>query len=111
MAGYDKDKLFESIQNFMFSFQIKDKDDIIQVQEIDDDNLSIDEEDNSEIDDNNYGVSGIEKYFDKELRGNKISNSLFLSSTVSRSLMLSAVLRLIATKLAIFSNIFACSFE
>jgi cell division protein FtsI (penicillin-binding protein 3) len=32
-----------------------------------------------QIDDNNYGVSGIEKYFDKELRGNKISNSLFLT--------------------------------
>jgi len=32
-----------------------------------------------QIDDNNYGVSGIEKYFDKELRSNKISNSLFLT--------------------------------
>ena len=43
---------------------IKDKDDIIQVQEIDDDNLSIDEEDNSEIDDNNY--DGIEMFNDED---------------------------------------------
>jgi hypothetical protein len=33
---------------------IKDKDDIVQVQEIDEDNLSIGEEDNSEIDENNF---------------------------------------------------------
>lgn len=32
-----------------------------------------------QIDDNNYGVSGIEKYFDKELRSNEVSNSLFLT--------------------------------
>jgi cell division protein FtsI (penicillin-binding protein 3) len=32
-----------------------------------------------QIDDDNYGISGIEKYFDKELRNNKINNSLFLT--------------------------------
>jgi DNA-directed RNA polymerase subunit E'/Rpb7 len=45
---------------------IKDKDDIIQVQEIDDDNLSIDEEDNSEIDDNNYDGIEMFNYEDEE---------------------------------------------
>ncbi len=43
---------------------IKDKDDVVQVQEIDDDNLSIDEENNSEIDEGNY--EGIELYNDDE---------------------------------------------
>ena len=43
---------------------IKDKDDVVQVQEIDDDNLSIDEENNSEIDEGNY--DGIELYNDDE---------------------------------------------
>ena len=32
-----------------------------------------------QIDDDNYGISGIEKFFDKELRDNKKNNSLFLS--------------------------------
>ena len=32
-----------------------------------------------QIDEDNYGISGIEKYFDKELRDNKKNNSLFLS--------------------------------
>ena len=32
-----------------------------------------------QIDDDNYGISGIEKYFDKELRNNKINNPLVLS--------------------------------
>jgi len=32
-----------------------------------------------QIDDDNYGISGIEKYFDKELRNNKKNNSLFLT--------------------------------
>ena len=32
-----------------------------------------------QIDDDNYGISGIEKYFDKELRNNKKSKPLFLS--------------------------------
>jgi DNA-directed RNA polymerase subunit E'/Rpb7 len=43
---------------------IKDKDDVVQVQEIDDDNLSIDEENNSEIDEGNY--DGLELYNDDE---------------------------------------------
>ncbi len=43
---------------------IKDKDDVVQVQEIDDDNLSIDEENNSEIDEGNY--DGIEIYNDDD---------------------------------------------
>jgi cell division protein FtsI (penicillin-binding protein 3) len=32
-----------------------------------------------QIDNNNYGISGIEKYFDKELRDNKKNNPLFLT--------------------------------
>jgi len=32
-----------------------------------------------QIDDDNFGISGIEKYFDKELRNSKMSSSLFLS--------------------------------
>jgi len=32
-----------------------------------------------QVDDDNYGISGIEKYFDKELRNNKKNNSLFLT--------------------------------
>ena len=32
-----------------------------------------------QINDDNYGISGIEKYFDKELRNNKINNPLVLS--------------------------------
>ena len=32
-----------------------------------------------QIDDDNYGISGIEKYFDKELRNNKINKPLFLT--------------------------------
>ena len=43
---------------------IKDKDDIIQVQEIDDGNLSIDEEDMSEVDEANY--EGIEIFNDED---------------------------------------------
>ena len=43
---------------------IKDKDDIVQVQEIDDGNLSIDEEDMSEVDEANY--EGIEIFNDED---------------------------------------------
>ncbi len=43
---------------------IKDKDDIIQVQEIDDGNLSIDEEDMSEVDEANY--EGVEIFNDED---------------------------------------------
>jgi cell division protein FtsI (penicillin-binding protein 3) len=32
-----------------------------------------------QIDDDNYGISGVEKYFDKELRNNKKNNPLFLT--------------------------------
>ena len=32
-----------------------------------------------QIDDDNYGISGVEKYFDKDLRNNKLSNPLFLT--------------------------------
>jgi cell division protein FtsI (penicillin-binding protein 3) len=32
-----------------------------------------------QIDDDNYGISGIEKYFDKELRSNKTNKPLFLT--------------------------------
>ena len=32
-----------------------------------------------QIDDDNYGISGVEKYFDKELRSNKTNNPLFLT--------------------------------
>ena len=32
-----------------------------------------------QVDDDNYGVSGIEKYFDKELKDNKANNPIFLS--------------------------------
>lgn len=32
-----------------------------------------------QIDDDNYGISGIEKYFDRELRNKKIKNPLFLT--------------------------------
>ena len=32
-----------------------------------------------QIDDDNYGISGTEKYFDKELRNTKINNPLFLT--------------------------------
>ena len=32
-----------------------------------------------QIDDDNYGISGIEKYFDKELRNNKTNNPLFIN--------------------------------
>ena len=32
-----------------------------------------------QIDDDNYGISGIEKYFNRELRNNKIKNPLFLT--------------------------------
>ena len=32
-----------------------------------------------QIDDDNFGISGIEKYFDRELRNNKMSHSLFLT--------------------------------
>ena len=43
---------------------IKDKDDIVQIQEIDDGNLSIDEEDMSEVDEANY--EGIEIFNDED---------------------------------------------
>ena len=32
-----------------------------------------------QIDDDNYGISGIEKYFDRDLRNNKLRNPLFLT--------------------------------
>ena len=32
-----------------------------------------------QIDDDNYGISGVEKFFDKELRNNKINDPLFLT--------------------------------
>ena len=45
---------------------IKDKDDIAQVQEIEDGNLSIDEEDMSEVDEANYEGEGIEIFNDED---------------------------------------------
>lgn len=54
---------------------IKDKDDAVQVQEIDDDNLSIDEENNSEIDEGNY--DGIELYNDDEEEDDEENNYKF----------------------------------
>lgn len=54
---------------------IKDKDDVVQVQEIDDDNLSIDEENNSEIDEGNY--DGIELYNDDEEDDDEENNYKF----------------------------------
>jgi hypothetical protein len=45
---------------------IKDKDDIVQVQEIEDGNLSIDEEDMSEVDEANYEGEGIEIFNDED---------------------------------------------
>ena len=45
---------------------IKDKDDIVQVQEIDEDNLSIGEEDNSEIDENNFDEADLFNDDDEE---------------------------------------------
>jgi hypothetical protein len=45
---------------------IKDKDDIAQVHEIEDGNLSIDEEDMSEVDEANYEGEGIEIFNDED---------------------------------------------
>ena len=45
-----------------------------------------------QIDDDNYGVSGIEKFFDKELRNNKINKPLSLSLDVNIQFLIKAEL-------------------
>lgn len=46
-----------------------------------------------QIDDDNYGISGIEKYFDKELKNNKIDNSLFLTLDTNIQFLIKAELK------------------
>ena len=45
-----------------------------------------------QIDDDNYGISGIEKFFDKELRNNQTDNSLFLTVDTNIQFLIKAEL-------------------
>ena len=46
-----------------------------------------------QIDDDNYGISGVEKYFDKDLRNNKLSNPLFLTLDTSVQFLIKTELK------------------
>ena len=46
-----------------------------------------------QIDDDNYGISGIEKYFDKDLRNNKLRNPLFLTVDANVQFLIKAELK------------------
>ena len=46
-----------------------------------------------QIDDDNYGISGVEKYFDKDLRNNKLSNPLFLTVDTSVQFLIKTELK------------------